>query len=71
MADNFRRFSTWHEDYGPCLWVDKDFNETHEVYFGCPLSSDWPFGKRQEEKDEIWWLKLPNKDFKNADSPGE
>lgn len=66
LHEQFQPFERWHEDVGPCLFVDRDFNETHDVYFGSPLSSDWPFTDEQAFKNEIWWLKLPNKDFKNA-----
>lgn len=62
----YQPFRQWHEDHGPCLWVDHDFNETHDVYFGSPLACDWPFSTRQEDRGELYWLKLPNKDFKNG-----
>lgn len=53
----FNPFADYHEDFGPCLFVDEDFNETHDIYFGQPYDSDWPFSHRQEKC--LWWTKLP------------
>lgn len=63
MADQefkFRRLSQWYEHDSLVLWVDNDFNQTHEVYFGSPLCSDWPFTEEKEVTDNIFWIKLPN-----------